>query len=268
MAAERTRASRSTGRRRTSSTPQLDAWDKVIDRAGSRPLLRSDRLAAARLGERVCYYDLFNSPDYKLAYDHYFPGEVKLLSVARAHCGPLAGRFSGAARLLFDAATIQSSGTYGPWSAFICSSTASAWVGKAFAWFILDHDLRHRLRGLRALRAERSHRLGLDVRFIMYGALFMMAGPIPCPAAATCAATSSTGCWPPRVQATIDLVLYFALLLPRRDRPDLRRLHLRRAESWATARSASTARRACRSPSSRPSSCGRRAAVRCRGSRS
>jgi hypothetical protein len=28
--------------------------------------------------ERVAYYELMNSPDYALAYDHYFPGKLKL----------------------------------------------------------------------------------------------------------------------------------------------------------------------------------------------
>ena len=26
--------------------------------------------------ERVAFYDLLNAPDYKLAYDHYFPGKL------------------------------------------------------------------------------------------------------------------------------------------------------------------------------------------------
>ena len=28
--------------------------------------------------ERVTYYELMNSPDYALAYEHYFPGKLKL----------------------------------------------------------------------------------------------------------------------------------------------------------------------------------------------
>ena len=28
--------------------------------------------------ERVAYYDLLNAADYKLAYDHYFPGKLSL----------------------------------------------------------------------------------------------------------------------------------------------------------------------------------------------
>ena len=27
---------------------------------------------------RVSYYELMNSPDYGLAYEHYFPGKIKL----------------------------------------------------------------------------------------------------------------------------------------------------------------------------------------------
>jgi len=28
--------------------------------------------------ERVVFYELMNAPDYALAYDHYFPGKLKL----------------------------------------------------------------------------------------------------------------------------------------------------------------------------------------------
>lgn len=57
---------------------QLDAWDKLI------PMLEEDELMKRILDsqrawvERVTYYELLNAPDYTLAYDHYFPGKVKV----------------------------------------------------------------------------------------------------------------------------------------------------------------------------------------------
>jgi TRAP-type mannitol/chloroaromatic compound transport system substrate-binding protein len=57
---------------------QLEAWDKLI------PTLEEDSFMKRVLDsqrawvERVTYYELMNSPDYQLAYEHYFPGKLKL----------------------------------------------------------------------------------------------------------------------------------------------------------------------------------------------
>jgi TRAP-type mannitol/chloroaromatic compound transport system substrate-binding protein len=65
--------------RRTSESilkSQLEAWDKIL------PPLMEDAFFAKVVDsqkswvERVVYYTLNNSPDYKLAYDHYFPGKL------------------------------------------------------------------------------------------------------------------------------------------------------------------------------------------------
>ncbi|TIM66791.1 MAG: TRAP transporter substrate-binding protein, partial [Mesorhizobium sp.] len=57
---------------------QLQAWDKII------PTLEADAFMKRVLGsqrqwvERVVYYELMNSADLTLAYEHYFPGKLKL----------------------------------------------------------------------------------------------------------------------------------------------------------------------------------------------
>jgi TRAP-type mannitol/chloroaromatic compound transport system substrate-binding protein len=57
---------------------QLDAWDKLI------PTLEADEFMKRVLDsqrawvERVVYYELMNSADLALAYEHYFPGKLKL----------------------------------------------------------------------------------------------------------------------------------------------------------------------------------------------
>jgi len=57
---------------------QLKAWDELI------PILEEDAYMKKVLDsqrawvERVVFYELMNSPDYALAYDHYFPGKLKL----------------------------------------------------------------------------------------------------------------------------------------------------------------------------------------------
>jgi TRAP-type mannitol/chloroaromatic compound transport system substrate-binding protein len=57
---------------------QLDAWDKIV------PTLEADAYMKRVLDsqrawvERVVFYELMNSPDLALAYEHYFPGKLKL----------------------------------------------------------------------------------------------------------------------------------------------------------------------------------------------
>lgn len=57
---------------------QLQAWDQLI------PTLEADEFMKRVLDsqrawvERVVFYELMNSPDLALAYDHYFPGKLKL----------------------------------------------------------------------------------------------------------------------------------------------------------------------------------------------
>jgi len=55
---------------------QLAAWDEVVE-----PLLADDifgRIVESQKawGERVGFYSLMNSADYKAAYDHHFPGKL------------------------------------------------------------------------------------------------------------------------------------------------------------------------------------------------
>ncbi|MDP3897376.1 MAG: TRAP transporter substrate-binding protein [Mesorhizobium sp.] len=55
---------------------QLEAWDKIL------PPLMADAYFSKVVDsqkawcERVVYYSLLNSPDYKLAYQHYYPGKI------------------------------------------------------------------------------------------------------------------------------------------------------------------------------------------------
>ncbi|MDO8881613.1 MAG: TRAP transporter substrate-binding protein [Pseudotabrizicola sp.] len=57
---------------------QLEAWDKLIvdleTDAFSKKVLDSQR----EWVEKVAYYELMNAPDLGLAYEHYFPGKLKL----------------------------------------------------------------------------------------------------------------------------------------------------------------------------------------------
>jgi len=57
---------------------EIQGWDKLI------PVLEEDEYMKRVLDsqrawvERVSYYELMNAPDFGLAYEHYFPGKVKL----------------------------------------------------------------------------------------------------------------------------------------------------------------------------------------------
>ena len=87
----------------------------------------------------------------------------------------------------------------------------SAWVGKAFAWCILllTFGTAYEVFVRYALRDPTSW--AFDISYMMYGALFMMGG------------ASRDGhvrgdvlfrLWPPKIQATIELILYFLFFFP------------------------------------------------------
>jgi TRAP-type mannitol/chloroaromatic compound transport system substrate-binding protein len=56
---------------------QLEAWDVMIDRlSGEDPFFAKVLKSQKEFAHRVAYYELLNAADYKLAYEHYFPGEL------------------------------------------------------------------------------------------------------------------------------------------------------------------------------------------------
>jgi TRAP-type mannitol/chloroaromatic compound transport system substrate-binding protein len=55
---------------------QLDAWDKLLPDLEKDPFFAKVVKSQKAFAKRVAYYDILNSCDYKLAYDHYFPGEL------------------------------------------------------------------------------------------------------------------------------------------------------------------------------------------------
>ncbi|MFZ7092530.1 TRAP transporter substrate-binding protein [Primorskyibacter sp. 2E233] len=57
---------------------QLKAWDELIPELEADPFMKKTLDSQRAWVERVSYYELMNAPDYGLAYDHYFPGKVKL----------------------------------------------------------------------------------------------------------------------------------------------------------------------------------------------
>ncbi|MEK9683764.1 MAG: TRAP transporter substrate-binding protein [Rhodospirillaceae bacterium] len=55
---------------------QLGSWDKVLAKLNKDPFFKKVVDSQKAWSERVAFYDLMNSADYKLAYDHYFPGKL------------------------------------------------------------------------------------------------------------------------------------------------------------------------------------------------
>lgn len=55
---------------------QLEAWDKLLPDLMSDPFFAKVVDSQKEWCERVVYYSLQNAPDYKLAYQHYFPGKL------------------------------------------------------------------------------------------------------------------------------------------------------------------------------------------------
>jgi TRAP-type mannitol/chloroaromatic compound transport system substrate-binding protein len=57
---------------------QLKAWDQIIPELEKDAFMKKVLDSQRAWVDRVVYYELMNSPDYALAYNHYFPGKLKL----------------------------------------------------------------------------------------------------------------------------------------------------------------------------------------------
>jgi len=55
---------------------QLDSWDTVLEELRQDDFFNRVVESQKAWAERVGYYSLLNQADYKLAYDHYFPGRL------------------------------------------------------------------------------------------------------------------------------------------------------------------------------------------------
>jgi TRAP-type mannitol/chloroaromatic compound transport system permease small subunit len=90
----------------------------------------------------------------------------------------------------------------------------STWVGKAFAWLILvlTFGVSYEVFVRYVLNAPTTW--AFDVSYITYGALFLMAGPYALSRNGHVRGDVLYRFWRPRVQATMDLTLYFIFFLP------------------------------------------------------
>ena len=55
---------------------QLDSWDKVLEKLNQDPFFKKVVDSQKAWSQRVAFYDLTNTADYRLAYEHYFPGTL------------------------------------------------------------------------------------------------------------------------------------------------------------------------------------------------
>lgn len=56
---------------------QLKSWDKVLEKLNKDPFFKKVVDSQYEWSQRVAFYDLNNSADYRLAFEHYFPGQLK-----------------------------------------------------------------------------------------------------------------------------------------------------------------------------------------------
>lgn len=90
----------------------------------------------------------------------------------------------------------------------------SMWTGHAFAWciLILTFGVSYEVFVRYVMRAPTSW--SYDVSYMMYGALFLMAGAYTLSRNGHVRGDFLYRLWPPRVQAAVDMVLYALFLLP------------------------------------------------------
>lgn len=90
----------------------------------------------------------------------------------------------------------------------------SAWFGKAFAWLIILMAFGVGYEVFVRYVLNSPTVWALDVSFMMYGTLFMMAGAYTLSKDGHVRGDFIYRTWSPRTQAKVDLVLYFAFFFP------------------------------------------------------
>ncbi|HBK80446.1 MAG TPA: C4-dicarboxylate ABC transporter [Nitrospinae bacterium] len=55
---------------------QLKAWDEIIVDLEKDPFFKKVLKSQKEFSHRAAYYEILNAADYKLAFEHYFPGEL------------------------------------------------------------------------------------------------------------------------------------------------------------------------------------------------
>jgi TRAP-type mannitol/chloroaromatic compound transport system permease small subunit len=90
----------------------------------------------------------------------------------------------------------------------------SQWTGKAFAWCILVLAVATTYEVFVRYVLRDPTSWAFDISYIMYGTLFMMAGGYALSRNAHVRGDFIYRLWPPRVQASIEFVLYFLFFFP------------------------------------------------------
>jgi TRAP-type mannitol/chloroaromatic compound transport system permease small subunit len=90
----------------------------------------------------------------------------------------------------------------------------SAWFGKAFAWCILIMALGVGYEVFVRYVLHNPTSWAFDLSYMMYGALFMMAGAYALARDSHVRADFLYRLWPAKVQATVEFVLYFLFFFP------------------------------------------------------
>lgn len=90
----------------------------------------------------------------------------------------------------------------------------SGWVGKGFAWCILVLTFGTTYEVFMRYLLRNPTDWAFDMSYIMYGALFMMAGAYTLSRDGHVRGDVIYRLWPPRMQATIELVLYVLFFFP------------------------------------------------------
>jgi TRAP-type mannitol/chloroaromatic compound transport system permease small subunit len=90
----------------------------------------------------------------------------------------------------------------------------STWVGQAFAWLILALTLQVSWEVFSRYALNHPNAWSFDLMIMMYGTVFMMAGAYTLAKNGHVRGDVLYGFFPPRLQAALDLILYFVFFIP------------------------------------------------------
>lgn len=98
--------------------------------------------------------------------------------------------------------------------ALIFVDKVSTWVGQAFSWLVLALTLLISWEVFCRYALDNPHAWAFDAMIMLYGTMFMMAGAYTLSKNGHVRGDVLYGFFPPRLQASIDLLLYIVFFIP------------------------------------------------------
>ena len=195
---------------------QLEIYDEIVaKKSAENPLFKEIVESQRAFAKRAVAWDMDTNVSRRMAYNYYFGPKKAAPKKARRpkkELTVLPASSSSHPGMRPDGCFLKGSNMQ---KYLLTIDKISTFVGKAFSWLIVSLTFLITYEVFSRYALDAPHAWAFDIMLQMYGTLFMMAGAYTLSRrTATVRGDVLYGFFPPRVQAALDLTLYFVFFLP------------------------------------------------------